>query len=214
MLEEDNNWLRLLATGELRDPAHFWRKMDSLPRLKSPPSTSAQEALEHLMPEKGLTYRTVRRVAGLGSLGHVRLVAIAECHGARIAREAKALVPSAVHWANGDKGPAEILYQAILDCAVRCPDPFVQLRGRWIIRRLSPHCSRVELAVLPRMRDELRLLNAMGWETANIHLGSRESRKYVRRHLDRLKPAFLSAASKDMAKAVTDDWQSWRKSEA
>ena len=212
VLEEENRWLREIATGELRDPVHFWRKMDSLPKLKGPLPASAQEALEHLMPEKGLTYRTVRRVAGLGSLGHVRLVAVAECHGGRIAREAKALVPSSVHWAQGEEGPAEILYQAIVGCAVRCRDPFVQLRGRWILRRLSPHCSRVELAVLPKVRDELRLLHAMGWETANIHLGSRDTRKYIRRHLDRMKPAFLVAASQDMAKAVTDDWHAWRKS--
>ena len=212
VLEEENNWLRLIATGELRDPVHFWRQMDSLPRLKGTLSASAQEALEHLMPEKDLTYRTVRRVAGLGSLGHVRLVAIAQCHGARIAREAKALVPSSVHWANGAKGPAEILYQAIMGSAVRCPDPFVQLRGRWIVRRLSPHCSRVELAVLPKARDELRLLHAMGWETANIHLGSRDARKYICRHLDRMKPVFLSSASKDMAKVIAHDWHCWKKS--
>lgn len=212
VLEEEHTWLRLIATGELRDPVHFWQKMDGLPELKGPIPASAQEALEHLMPEKGLTYRAVRRVAGLGSLGHVRLVAIAECHGGKIAREAKALVPSSMYWAKGEKGPTEILYQTIVGCAVRCPDPFVQLRGRWIIRRLSPHCSRVELAVLPKVRDELRLLHAMGWETANIHLGSRDARKYIRRHLDHLKPAFLFAASKDMAKAVTDDWRAWKRS--
>ena len=56
------------------------------------------------MPERGLTYQTVRRVAGLGSLGHVRVVAIAQCHGAKIAREAKALVPSSVYWAKERRG--------------------------------------------------------------------------------------------------------------
>jgi hypothetical protein len=165
------------------------------------------------MPERGLTYRTVRRVAGLGSLGHVRLVAIALCHGAKIAREAKALVPSSVYWARGDQGPSEILYHAILSRAVRCPDPFVQLRGRWIVRRLSPHCCRVELSVLPTDRDELRLLAAMGWETANIHLGTVDARKYILRHLSRLKPNWLLAAAKDMESAVTIDWRAWKKSE-
>jgi len=212
VLEEDHGWLRELATGELRDPVHFWRKMNTMPQMKMPIPASAREALEHLMPERGLTYRTVRRVAGLGSLGHVRLVAVALCHGADIAREAKALVPSSVFWANGHRGPAEILYQAIIGSAVRCPDPFVQLRGRWIVRRLSPHCSRIELAVLPKNRDELRLLYAMGWETANIHLGSRRERKAVRRHLDRMKAGFLAAAAKDMATRVVEDWKMWKKS--
>jgi Uncharacterized protein conserved in bacteria (DUF2252) len=211
VLEEENTWLRQIATGVLRDPVHFWQKMVSLPRTAEVP-VSAREALEHLMPERGLSYRTVWRVAGLGSLGHIRVVAIALCHGARIAREAKALVPSSVYWAKGDEGPSEILYQAIVSRAVRCPDPFVQLRGRWIVRRLSPHCSRIELGVIPTNRDELRLLSAMGWETANIHLGTVEAQRFIRRHLSRLKPNWLFAAAKDMEKAVTSDWHDWRKS--
>jgi hypothetical protein len=212
VLEEENDWLREIATGVLRDPVHFWQRMNGLPRISGPIPASAQEALEHLMPERGLTYRAVRRVAGLGSLGHVRLVAIALCHGAKIAREAKALVPSSVHWANGDEAPSEILYHAILSRAVRCPDPFVQLRGHWIIRRLSPDCSRIELSVLPTNREELRLFSAMGWETANVHLGSVDAPKYIRQHLSRLKPNWLFAAAKDMEKAVTSDWHTWKKS--
>ena len=212
VLEEDNDWLRQIATGVLRDPTHFWRKMDSLPRVRGQIPASAQEALEHLMPEHGLAYHTVRRVAGLGSLGHIRLVAIAQCHGANIAREAKALVPSSVHWAHGDDEPLEILYQTVLSRAVRCPDPFVRLHGHWIVRRLSPHCSRIEISALPATRDELRLLSAMGWETANIHLGKANARKQIDRHLGRLKSNWLFAAAKDMEDAVTSDWHTWKKS--
>jgi hypothetical protein len=212
VLEEDHDWLRQIATGVLRDPAHFWRKMNGLPEVRGRIPVSAQEALEHLMPEHGLAYRTVRRVAGLGNLGHIRLVAIAQCHGANIAREAKALVPSSVYWVNGDDGPLEILYQAVLGRAVRCPDPFVRLHGHWIIRRLSPHCSRIELSALPAKRDELQLLSAMGWETANIHLGTVDARKHVQRHLSQLKPNWLYAAAKDMEKSVTSDWRAWKKS--
>ena len=206
VLEENNAWLRQIATGVLRDPVHFWRKMDGLPKVRGEVPVSAREALEHLMPENSLNYRTVRRVAGLGSLGHVRVVAIALCRSAKIAREAKALVPSSVYWASGDDGPSEIMYQAIISRAVRDPDPFVQLRGRWIVRRLSPHCSRIELTVLPTDRDELRLLSAMGWETGNIHLGSVDACKYIRRHLSRLKPSWLYTAAKSMEEAVAGDW--------
>jgi hypothetical protein len=212
VLEEENGWLRQVATGVLRDPVHFWQKMDSLPRVAGKFPVSAKEALEHLMPERGLSYRTVRRVAGLGSLGHMRVVALALCHGAKIAREAKALVPSSVYWAKGDEAPSEIFYQAIISRAVRCPDPFVQLRGRWIVRRLSPHCSRIELSVLPTNRDELRLLYAMGWETANIHLGTAAAQKAIRGHLNRLQANWLFAAVKDMEKAVASDWRAWKKS--
>lgn len=211
VLEEENEWLRQLATGELRDPVLFWRRMESLPLGRAGISVSAQEALESLMPEPGLSFRVARRVAGLGSLGHQRWVAIAECSGGKIAREAKALVPSSVHWAQGTQGPPEIMYQAVMSRAVRSRDPFVQLRGRWIVRRLSPHCCRVELASLPVNRDELRLLFAMGWETANVHLGSRASIKKVRQHASKLKGNWLLTATQQMLRAVNDDWKAWRK---
>ena len=210
VLEEEHAWLREIATSELRDPVHFWEKMDALPKMTGPAPKGAKIALECLMPEQGLTYKTVRRVAGLGSLGHVRLVAMANCHGGRIAREAKALAPSAVHWVNGDR-KIEIRYQDIIRSAVRSRDPFVQLRGSWIVRRLSPHCTRIELTVLPKDRDELRLLSAMGWETANIHLGTASARKKIARHVAGLQPDDLTAAAKQMAKAVTDDWREWKK---
>ncbi|MFZ0803920.1 MAG: DUF2252 family protein [Terriglobales bacterium] len=213
VLEEEHKWLRQIALNELRDPVHFWAKMEALPKIPGKLPRKLRESLDRLMPEPGLEYRTVRRVAGLGSLGHVRVVALAECHGGRIAREAKALSPSAISWAAGKKGPGKIAYQEILDRAVRDPDPFVKLRGSWIVRRLAPFCSRIELAVLPSNRDEIRLLFAMGWETANIHLGTRDARKNVSRHLDRLKPVQLLSAAIDMAKALTKDWRAWKQSQ-
>ena len=212
VLEEEHKWLRQIALSELRDPVTFWQKMQKLPRMKGKIPASAKDALEHLLPERDLDYRIARRSAGLGSLGHVRLVAIAECNGAEVAREAKALVPSSVHWAHAADAPAELMYQTIINRAVRSPDPFVQLRGHWIVRRLSPHCCSIELDTLPRDREELRLLSAMGWETANIHLGSSSALKPIRQYLNRLKPNWLSSAARDMATAVTEDWRAWKKS--
>jgi len=211
VLEEGNKWLRSIALNELRDPDRFWKKMDSLPTLRSEISPTVREALEHLMPYPGLRYRLARRIAGLGSLGHQRFVAIAEFHGGKIAREAKVLVPSAVTWAENIAGPAEIWYQALLSSAVRCPDPFVHLRGRWVVRRLSPHCSRIELSVLPGNRDECRLLFSMGWETANVHLGNRQRIKAVRKHLRSQKPDWLYGAARQMVAAVKQDWQAWKR---
>jgi len=214
VLEEGHKWLRTIALNELRDPVGFWEKMQNLARVRTDISPSAREALEHLLPHPGLRYKLTRRVAGLGSLGHERFVALAEFHGGWIAREAKMLVPSAIVWAEGRTGPVDIYYQAILTHAVRCPDPFVQLRGRWVVRRLSPHCSRIELAMLPRNRDESKLLFAMGWETANVHLGSREAVKAIRKHLARQKSEWLHSAATNMVKAVKQDWQAWRKHQA
>jgi hypothetical protein len=210
VLEEENHWLRQIALGELRDPVPFWQKMESLPQVKGEIPISAKDALEHLLPERGLDYRVVSRIAGQGSLGRIRLVALAECNGGKIAREAKALVPSSVYWAHGADEP-ELMYQVIINRAVRSPDPFVQMRGRWIVRRLSPHCCRIELSVLPKGREELRLLFAMGWETANVHLGSRTALKQIRQHLNRSKAGWLLFSARSMADAVTRDWRIWKK---
>jgi uncharacterized protein DUF2252 len=216
VLGEKHQWLRRIAEGELRDPVHFWAKMDALPTVKTDVPVSAVDAIEHLMPAPGISYRLAHRTAGLGSLGHARYVAIADWHGGRLAREAKALVPSSNSWAESletqsHEGPAEILYQTIINRAVRCPDPFVQLRGRWIVRRLGPHCSRIELASLRGPDTELRLLHAMGWETANIHLGTPSARKAILRHLDKQKGKWLHHAADAMLQAVRSDWDVWKK---
>jgi hypothetical protein len=216
VLGEKHQWLRRIAEGELRDPVHFWAKMDALPTLKAEPPISAIDAIQHLMPGPSIPFRMAHRIAGLGSLGHARYVAIADWHGGRIAREAKAVVPSASHWAQTIDSPkhhglAEILYQTILNRAVRCPDPFVQLRGRWIVRRLGPLCSRIELASLRAPDTELRLLHAMGWETANIHLGTPSARKLILRDLGKQKGKWLHHAAEAMLQAVRSDWDVWKK---
>lgn len=212
LLGENHIWLRNMAEGELRDPVVFWKKMDALPTLREQAPASAIEAIEHLMPAGDLHYRVAHRIAGLGSLGHARYVAIADWCGARIAREAKALAPSACYWAEDEEGPAEILYQALISHAVRCPDPFVQLRGRWIVRRLSPHCSRIELSQIKAQGVEMRLLHAMGWETANVHLGTRSAAKAILRHMQKQKGKWLHAASEKMLSIVYEDWKAWKKS--
>jgi len=211
VLGEKNQWLRLIAESELRDPVRFWAKMDALPKAKGEVPITAVDAIEHLMPHRELPYKLTHRVAGLGSLGHARYVALADWHGGRIAREAKALVASACHWAKNWHGPADILYQTIITRAVRCPDPFVQLRGRWIVRRLSPHCSRIELSTLKAQGEEMRLLHAMGWETANIHLGTPSGRKPILRHIQKQKAKWLHQASESMLNAVREDWKVWKK---
>ena len=211
VLSEKQEWLRKIAESELRDPIHFWAKMDALKLAKGDLPAGAIDAIEHLLPGRDLRYRLSHRVAGLGSLGHARYVAIAEWNGGRIAREAKALAPSAYYWAAKKKGSEEILYQAIMNRAVRCPDPFVQLRGHWIVRRLSPHCSRVEISTLKAEQAEARLLHAMGYETANIHLGTKAARLQVLAHMKKQKGRWLHKATEAMLKMVREDWKDWRK---
>ena len=210
VLGESHDWLRSIAESKLRDPVVFWGKMDRLPTAKGEIPESAREAIEHLLPEPGIRYRLARRRAGMGSLGRVRVVAIAEWKGGRIAREAKALTGSALLWLDPKRAPTEILYAAILRRAVRSPDPYVQMRGHWIVRRLSPHCSRIELEALGTGRGECRLLEAMGRETANIHLGTEEKRRAILKDLRGRKGNWLLEAAEAMAEATEKDWRVWR----
>lgn len=213
VLSEHHHWLRDLATSELRDPAPFWKKLDALPECRGKIPRSAAKALDSLLPERdGIEVRIVHRIAGLGSLGRERLVALANWRGGRIAREAKALASSACAWARNEKQAKEIHYEEILTSAVRSPDPFVHLRGRWIVRRLAPDCSRVELGQLPRKRDERRLLREMGRETANVHLGTRKARKAILRDLRERPAKWLHKSSGAMLEAILADWKDWASS--
>jgi hypothetical protein len=211
VLAEHHDWLRHMVTGELRDPVLFWRKMDALPTLRKAIPKSARRALELVMPEKGLECRIAHRQAGLGSLGRERYVAFAEYHGGKIAREAKALAPSACAWAYGKKTSKRIRYGEILTTSVRCRDPFVQQEGRWIVRRLAPDCSRVELASMPKVRDEIKLLYSMGFETANVHLGSKGAVRKIKAALGKLPPHWIHEACEIMLSATMKDWKAWRK---
>jgi hypothetical protein len=210
VLEEQHNWLRAIASGELRNPEHFWNRMDEMPAVKGVPK-SARRALQSLLPEKDLDYRVAHRVAGVGSLGHERFVALADWQGARIAREAKALAPSACVWAYAEKSSKRILYPEILETACRALDPLVRMRGRWLVRRLGPDCSRIELTDLPDKVDEKRLLESMGFETANIHFGSGKAMKAVSKDVANRRGGWLHEAAKVMIDSVVADYDDWRK---
>jgi hypothetical protein len=202
VLAERRRWLRRLALSDLRDPVAFWERFDSLPSVAS---GVPHKALQSMLPAPKLPYRVMRRVAGVGSLGRPRFVALAAWGGARIAREAKALVPSASTWAR--RGAVRCSPADLLKRAVRVPDPFYAMSGNWIVRRLAPDCSRIELTDLPGKRDERKLLRAMGWETANIHLGTR--RPAIDRDLRSRPRRWLEEAAVRMAGAVKRDWRQW-----
>ncbi|MCX6628550.1 MAG: DUF2252 family protein [Candidatus Solibacter sp.] len=205
-LAEHHNTLRTVATARLHAPEDYWEKLRALPEVEDAPPAGALKAIARMMPEGGLHWHIVHRVAGLGSLGRERYAAIADWRGGSIAREAKALAPSACIWAREGKGTAAILYQEILDSAIRCRDPFVRLQKRWIVRRLAPDCSRIELADMPKERHEIRLLRAMGWETANVHLGSAKARELLG-DLKKRPRNWLLRAAQAMEKSVRTDFK-------
>ncbi|MGA3043589.1 MAG: DUF2252 family protein [Bryobacteraceae bacterium] len=211
VLAEHHALLRDMAVHRLKEVCGFWEKLERCKTVRGKLPDGAIKGISRMLPDPKLPRRYVHRVAGLGSLGRQRYVALSQWHASNIAREAKAMAPSACWWASGCKGSSRVLYQQILDTAVRCCDPYVKLKGKWIVRRLAPDCSRIELSELPQERSEKVLLHAMGFETANVHLGSKKARA-IRADLKKRSAGWLPKAAEAMLKAVTRDWDEWRKS--
>ncbi len=197
VLAESHPHLRAMAVERLKDPGAFWRKLLAGKEFATIPETVAK-VLRRALPPKVEPQRLAHRIAGLGSLGRERYVAICVSNGGLIAREAKRLASS----------QAATNYRRFLKRAVRAPDPCVAVDGKWIVRRLAPDCSRIELADCPKDRDESRLLHAMGFETANLHLGSARAAVLLKDLAARPKE-WLSRSALCMAKAVTADCRAW-----
>jgi hypothetical protein len=209
VLEERNPELRALALAADR-PEDFWAKKTKL--LDSPaadPPADARAALLRSLPAEGLNpaFRA-RAQAGMGSLGRPRFVALAEWRGGWVCREAKALAPPATAWARAEVGAASKLAEAAAG-AVRATDPFYRADGGWVVRRLAPHCSRIELKKL-HGADAGRLLAAMGAEVANVHLGTPGAGAEVLKDLTRRKDGWLEEAARAMFDATEKDWTAWK----
>jgi uncharacterized protein (DUF2252 family) len=213
VLAESHQWLGKLAAEQQRRHDQFWAKLDKVPSITESLPGGVKSVLEQHLPEAGLAYRVVHRIAGLGSLGRQRYAAIADWRGGKVAREAKQLAPSAYTWDRPGDGTVTIQYQALLDRAVRCQDPYLTTQGGWVVRRLAADCSRVELTSLPDAHDESHLLRSMGWETGNVHLGTSGAKHYVLGHLSSRKSGWLQAAADAMTHATLRDWEAWKKAQ-
>jgi len=86
----------------------------------------------------------------------------------------------------------------------------VRFHGRWVVRRLAPDCSRIELASLVKDRDEARLLYSMGWETGNMHFSTPQTTAKKLQHALHHGGAMLHKASKAMLAATRKDWKKWQ----
>jgi len=210
VLAEKHRWLRRMALNRVRDATLFWHKMERLPKSPARLRRDVESELRKLLPDRSLPCMKKRRMAGLGSLGHTRVVFLGQWHGCYLAREAKQLTPSACIWARGESAGGRTHYGKILDSAVRVPDPFVRPYDGWLLRRLAPDCSRIELASLPGSRNEERLLYSMGWETANVHFGTRRAIRVITRDLAKRPGNWLHKAAKAMYRATERDWREWK----
>lgn len=212
ILAERETTLERLGIAAIKPPENFWKKLNGLPAVRGKVPRTIKYALEKTLPTANIAYKIVLRRAGMGSLGQQRFVAIGEWQGGYVAREAKATIPSSVSWLDGRTGEINPYYEQAITAAVRARDPFQTIVGRWIIRRLSPESNPLEIALLPKKRDEDALLHAMGSEAANVHLGRHRQAGRILRDLRQRKPDWLRSAGKSMAKAIEKDWKDYRES--
>ena len=210
-----------LPPGVPENPREFWAKKlddeDSPVINKGELDAEIVEMFRAAFPPGAKPeFRKQKKPGGLGSLGRRRFTAVLGDGKTRIAREVKALVPSALYWFQ-DRPAMRSQTASLLQRAIRDPDPYFQIQDRWMLRQLAPDAVKIELGALPgenRDKLELALFHAMGWETANIHLGSRGP-KGLATSLDALATGegadWLAKAATDMAEITKKDQGEWPK---
>jgi uncharacterized protein (DUF2252 family) len=210
VLAERNTVMRELALARLRDPKRFWGKLTLIHESEEEIPADARDVLMASLPASCQTtdvYR--RRRVGLGSLGKGRFVAIGDWDGGRVARECKALTQSAAVWALHATDLPSL--EDVVMSAVRCPDPFFHTAGSWIVRRLAPDCSRIDLTTLTEADDKQRMFRAMGWEAAHIHLAQPEAAAAIQKDIAKRGPKQFLDSAETMIDATRQDWKEWRK---
>ena len=217
LLDEQERWMRpyVAVTDHGRDK--FWNEIDHLP--DATPPDAVKKAVESAgLPEGAGDIRYAPRVAGGGSLGRPRYVAIAEWNGGRIFREAKALVPSAWNWAHKDAST----HSRFLDLANgrhRSPDPFLRVhegsgvQERFIVRRMAADARKINLRDDADAVNSARMVTAMGFDLGAIHAADERGRHAIRRDLDKARRGddWLYEAARDVADAVNADYDEWRR---
>ena len=215
VLMEFHPKLRKMALQDLRQPAAFWGRVEekTVP-LKCDPPESVCKALAKILPDGAKPeYRLLKTPKGLGSLGRRRYLAFVDWQGGKMAREAKSVVASANLWAMGKgqrAGKGNPWLQKTVCSAVRCEDPYYQVRRGWLVRRLGPDCSRIDIDQIVHHEDLAELLHCMGQETANIHLGTAKGRKRIRESLQHLPSDWLETAAHLMLKLSLKDWNRFK----
>jgi hypothetical protein len=209
VIENQQRWLREIALDEVKDPAKFWCKLETEgERCDNPPDT-VRRLLRRELPDGAETLVVVRRVAGMGTLGMPRYVALADWAGSPIAREAKRLPPPSLHWALHHRSTSPRRYSRLLAALHPHPDPCYRPIGGWVVKRLGPDCAKVKLAHLEDDSARLRLLEAMGYETANVHVASVSSARLTA-DLESRPEGWLKDAAKAMTHGLFEDFNAWR----
>jgi uncharacterized protein (DUF2252 family) len=209
-LDEKHRWLRALFVVSDAERRDFWQKMKALDDDTKRIPARYRRAIERQWPGADAAPRAfARRVgAGTGSLGRPRWAGIAMWRGGRVVREAKALVRSA--WTRAH--PRSSLSGAVAAVATgryRAPDPWYDVRDAIVVRRLSPNARKIEVKDHGSDLGDRRMLHAMAYELANVHLGNGDAANAIRTDLKSRGDRWLDRATLSAAKFVTNDHEEY-----
>jgi hypothetical protein len=206
----------------LKEPKFFWKAWltdktqpvaeEKLPRqlatlLREALPSGAKVEFREMKP--GVT-------KGLGSLGHDRFFSYTEHQGGPIAAEGKSVALSAAVWANG-QGKGELQIEKLLRPEARPYSPGTMIRNGWLIRPLMSDCGRIDLSLLNVAEDPTavnldqdRLLTAMGFEIASLHLLSAPPDRLEKAISEFRVPPFRKT-TETMIDLLRTDYKAWRK---
>lgn len=207
LLDEKEVWMRDYVGVTDEDRRSFGKNLDSYPDAE--PLDEAKSALLESLPDGAEPIRFAAASKGAGSLGRPRFIAIASWRGGRIAREAKALLPSSWDWATG-RTHAGSRFDDIVRVRTRAPDPFLHTSRGYIVRRIAADTRKIERGADFDHTLDAKLLRAMGAEIGSIHAATSETRASIIEDLDRRQPDWLHKAAKALSAAVETDFAEWR----
>lgn len=209
LLDEQETWMRAYVGVSDKKREKFWKKLDDLPATDAPAPVVA--GLQKSMPDSAPVSKIAPVQKGLGSLGRPRFIALAMWRGGKVAREAKALVPSAWGWAHaGDLAPSRFL--DLSGGQFRSPDPWLDVQNGFVCRRIAADSRKVNLKDdEDRMELHMNLFNAMGFDLGAIHAAHHRA-EAVELHLDDLTDGWLYAAAEIAAADVECDFENWKRS--
>ena len=125
-------------------------------------------------------------------------------------REAKALLVSCWYRFH-NPGVGKLHIADIANSRYRAPDPWYVVSDNIVVRRLSPNNRKIEADDDAFSNLSADMLEAMGRELANVHLGSANDGE-IMTELDQLGQSWLSEGAKKMADATGRDYEDYRKS--
>jgi Uncharacterized protein conserved in bacteria (DUF2252) len=221
VLERRHAWLLRMVRAFLKEPKRFWNtwlndKTQPISEEKVPQQLAA--LLREALPAGAeIEFREMKLgvTKGVGSLGHDRFFSYTDYQGGPMVAEGKSVALSAAVWANG-QAKGELQMEKILRAKTRPFSPGTMIRDGWLIRPLMSDCGRIDLSLLNVDQDPIavsldqdRLLTAMGFEVANLHLLSTPADRLKKAISEFRVPAFRKTAETmiDLARA---DYKAWR----